>query len=119
MKKSLTIIFIFSFLWSCEFIRTDDSINLGDNYRYIQDYPNTIIYHKTSKYEGTGKEIVPPIVIAYKYNEVIIIVKTIDLDDKQHKYWIVDKRCRGTKVEPLDSITFYKKLIELDIELRF
>lgn len=124
MRKLLIILFVFALSHSCVFIRMDDSIDLGNNYRYIQDYPQGIIYHKTPKYEGGGVNIVPPVVLSYKYNDRYIIAKTQEVDEmtgnkegKPIHYWIVDKTASGSPVNPLDSISFFKKLNELNINL--
>ncbi len=52
------------------FIRMDDSIDLGNKYRYIQDFPQTILYHKTEKYDGIGINAVPPTVLSYDFNDI-------------------------------------------------
>jgi hypothetical protein len=102
---------------SCVFIRVDDSIDLGNHYRFIQDSPQTIIYYKTPKYKGVGLEIVPPFVIDYSYNENWIIARNRDLDGKI-KYWIIDKHNHQEVISPLDSLSFYKTLDDKSIMLR-
>ena len=67
------------------FIRMDDSIDLGNDYRYIQDYPQTIVL-------GERKEIVMPIVLRYDYDEYYIIAKTKDLETNDTLFWIVNKK---------------------------
>ena len=112
---------------SCVFIRTDDSIDLGDKYRYIQDYPQAIMYHKSDEYDGLGIYIVPPVVIDYKFNEYYIIAKSQEepkyVSNQEITteifYWIIDKKEKGASVRSLDSISFYRKLKELNIELKF
>lgn len=51
-------------LHSCVFIRMDDSIDLGDNYRLIQDNPKVIIYNTNSTSKSSGVNIVPPVVLS-------------------------------------------------------
>jgi hypothetical protein len=119
MKSILIFGFTLSLMQSCVFTKIDDSINLGNKYRYIQDYPQTIIFHRSIKYEGTGKEIVPPNVKTYSFDSLYIIAKSISLEDKKLKYWIVDKRAKGAVVRPLDSTNFYQQLKELEINLKF
>ena len=86
------------------FIRMDDSIDLGNKYRYIQDYPQTIIYQTSEKHKGSGKNIVPPIVLKYAYNEEYIIAETKDLETKDTLYWVVNKKTG--KYEKCDSLNF-------------
>ncbi len=119
MRNLLVVGLIISLTQSCVFIRIDDSIDLGNKYRFIQDYPQAIIYHKTPKYKGAGINVVPPNVTTYKFDNQFIIAKSKDLEDKQIKYWIVDKKANGELVEPLDSVSFYNELKSLDIELKF
>jgi len=108
MKKALKIfIFLFIFLGIAlyifintifpVFIRMDDSIDLGSNYWYIQDYPQTIVI-------GDGKEVVFPVVLKYAYNENYIIAKTKDLETKDTLYWVVNKKTG--KYEKCDSLNF-------------
>ena len=118
-KRSIILFSLIPLVCSCVFIRTDDSIDLGNHYRYVQDYPRTIIFHQSEKYEGIGDEIVPPMVKSYNFNNRYIIAKSEDMDDKSTKYWIVDKALKGNKVEPLDSMGFDRKIIELKINLKF
>ncbi|WP_375581438.1 hypothetical protein ABWH96_10685 [Marivirga tractuosa] len=61
MKRGIWLILVNN---SCLFIRIDDSVDLGNQYRYIQDYPQVIIYHKNPEYEGGGINIVLPVVLA-------------------------------------------------------
>ncbi len=124
MRRLFIALLASMLLHSCVFIRMDDSIDLGSKYRYIQDSPQTIIYHESSKYEGIGAEIIPPVVLSYKFNERYIIAKSQVVDEmtgseegKPIHYWIVDKTMDGAPVNPLDSVTFYQRLKELDIDL--
>lgn len=114
-------------LHSCVFIRMDDSIDLGDNYRFIQDTPQTIIFHTDEKYKGVGKQIIPPIILSYDFNDRYIIAKSQEVDEmtgnkkgKPLRYWIIDKSLKDQKVEPLDSIDFYNnlKLLKLKLQLK-
>ena len=124
MRRILILVFCVSLLDSCVFIRIDDSIDLGSKYRYIQDYPQSIIYHESSKYKGVGTEVIPPIVLSYKFNDRYIIAKSQEVDEMTGikkalvvHYWIVDKTIDGAPVEPMDSINFYQRLKELKINL--
>jgi hypothetical protein len=104
----------------------DDSIDLGDKFRYIQDYPQTIIYHNTKEYKGTGVNVVDPVVIAYSFDDRYIIaksreeeiIKRNDSVEKTIRYWIIDKKEKLDSVKPMDSVNFYKQLRDLKIELK-
>ncbi|HRP56702.1 hypothetical protein [Agriterribacter sp.] len=124
MRKLLLLYFFVSFSGSCAFIRMDDSIDLGNKYRYVQDYPQAILYHKSPEYKGGGINIVPPVVLSYKFNDRYIIAKSQEVDKMTGNgeglpihYWIVDKTTDGTPVEPMDSSSFYQQLKELEISL--
>jgi hypothetical protein len=126
--KTIPIVYILVLLLSsCSFIRMDDSINLGDKFRYIQDYPQTIIYHETEKYNGTGVNVIDPVVKNYSFNDRYIIAKSqkeeiIKKDDSLKtpiQYWIIDKKEKLNLIKPMDSAIFYQRLKDLGIELRF
>jgi hypothetical protein len=130
MKNKLIPYFctLLLFLHSCVFIRIDDSIDLGDKFRYIQDYPQTIIYHENEKYKGVGINVVAPIVNAYNFDDRYIIARSSDMQkfdpekyssDSLVSYWIVDKEKPVGSIEPMDSINFYKQLEIQHISLRF
>lgn len=123
--KKLTFISIISLvLGSCVFIRMDDSIDMGNHFRYIQDSPKTIIYHDTEKYEGVGDIIVSPI-LAYNFNDRYIIAKSSNegsvKKDSLHSvlYWIIDKKEELNLVQSMDSVNFYQRLKDLKIQLVF
>jgi hypothetical protein len=126
MKKlSLTLIVVL-LLHSCIFIRQDDSIDLGNNYRYIQDAPQVVIHYSGDKYSGVGKEVIPPKVLSYKFNDRYIIVKSQKVNEMTGSkegqpilYWIIDKQIKKPLIKPMDSIEFYKTLKKQSIELRF
>jgi len=103
----------------------DDSIDLGNKYRYIQDAPQVIIYQTISESKGSGVNIVPPVVKSYAFNDRYIIAKSQEVDEmtgnpegKPIHYWIVDKTSKGASVEPMDSTAFYAALKEKQIKLR-
>lgn len=123
--KNINIVFILLFFQSCVFIRQDDSIDLGNNYRFIQDTPQTIIYHTSEKYDGVGISVIPPIVLSYDFDDKYIIAKSQEVDEmtgskegKSLRYWIIDKSLKGQKVEPLDSVDFYNNLKLLKVKLQ-
>lgn len=126
MRNLLGAIFLTVLMSSCTFIRMDDSIDLGNKYRYIQDSPQAIIYNTSSESKGSGVNIVPPVVKSYAFNDRYIIAKSQEVDEmtgnpegKPIHYWIVDKTSKGASVEPMDSVTFYKKLEKKNIDLSF
>lgn len=124
MKNLLLIISIA--LNSCVFIRMDDSVDLGNHFRFIQDYPQAIVYHSTKEYKGVGDIIVAPIVKDYNFNDRYIIAKSqveeqIKRDTIVHpiQYWIIDKKEKLDLIQPMDSASFYKRFKDLGIELSF
>jgi len=127
MNKSNWVMVAIMLLWSsCTLIRIEGSIELGNQYRYVQDFPQAIIYHPTTAYQGGGIYIIPPLVTAYAFNDRYIIVKSneIDIETGRNKgipiqYWIVDKQGQGQSVEPLDSIGFEQTRRDLNIQLQF
>lgn len=117
--KLLCIVFCLS---SCILIHIDDSIDLGGKYRFIQDYPQTIIYHETEEYEGGGRTVVEPLVTSYRFNNrYIIAISNSDYPLKnavsKRTYWIVDKQ--ESSVEAMDSLEFYQVLKDREIGLSF
>jgi len=128
MKTKFIQYFCIFLLHSCVFIRIDDSINLGDKFRFIQDYPQTIIYHESEKYEGIGINAVAPIVNAYNFDDQYIIARSSDMQkfdpekyasDSLVLYWIIDKKEAIDSIKPMDSINFYRQLEIQHISLRF
>jgi len=123
--KIVAVMILISHCSSCILSRVDDSIDLGSKYRFIQDYPQAIIYHRTEKYMGTGVNIVDPIVVDYAFNDLYIIAKSsyYSGDGKPEirsaKFWIVDKRQGDQKVAPMDSVSFEKACRDLNIQLQF
>lgn len=111
-------------LHSCVFIRMDDSIDLGDNYRLIQDNPKVIIYNTNSTSKSSGVNIVPPVVLSYDFDDKYIIAKSQEVDEMTGskegnplRYWIIDKSLEGSPVEPMDSVAFFQQLEALKINL--
>ncbi len=126
MRSLLLITFLTALMSSCTFIRMGDCIDIGNKYRYIQDAPQVIIYQTSSESKCSGINIVPPVVKSYAFNNRYIIAKSQEIDEmtgnsegKPVHYWIVDKTSKGASVEPMDSVTFYNKLEEKNIDLKF
>ncbi len=125
MKITLQFVFVLIIFQSCVFIRMDDSIDLGGNYRYIQDTPQSIIFHEADSYEGTGVIVVPYCILSYSYNDKFIIAKTQEVEENSGRkiensfqYWIVNKELKESNVKLLDFESFNRKLIELNIDLK-
>jgi len=102
----------------------DDSIDLGNNYRFIQDSPKTIIFHQTEEYEGVGIEVIPPVVLNYSFNEKYIIAKTQEVNNMTGKkiensfhYWIIDKENKQVKINSMNLVTFENILNNKNIKL--
>lgn len=125
MKFVSKFYLIFFTLNACTLIRVDDSIDLGGKFRYIQDYPQTIVYHNSEKYQGTGITVINPLVKSYDFNERYIIALSknhedilIHENDKTPSlYWIIDKELGFSSISPMDSLTFHNELKRLDIKL--
>ena len=116
MRKIIIFIFLTSCM-SCVFIRKDDSIDLGNRYRYIQDYPQTIIYHNSEKYEGTGVEIVAPIVLQYSYDKSFILAKTKDIETNDTIFWIIHKKNHNIE-KYYDSIQYQNAIQNHNIDFK-
>ena len=100
-------------------IRIDDSIDLGHQYRYIQDYPYSIIYHNTKEYKGGGTEVIPH-VLTYNFDENFIIAKSVDEVGYGRTtdtfYWIIDKNKHQAYQFDSDSV-FKVNLHQLNISI--
>ena len=126
--KNISIVYpLILLLSSCFFIRTDDSIDLGNKFRYIQDYPQTIIYHETETYTGTGLQVIDPVVKTYNFNDRYIIARSQEEDlikrndslIRPIQYWIIDKKEKLDSIHSMDSVSFYQRIKDLQIELQF
>jgi len=105
----LILIIYFTVLFFPVLIRMDDSLDLGNGYRFEQDYPQSVfIKYDTKDIKGMTSDIIPPVVLKYNYNKKFIIAITKDFHTKDTLYWIVNKKEK--KTECLDSIEFYKIL---------
>ena len=100
-------------------IRIDDSIDLGHQYRYIQDYPHSIIYHNTKEYKGVGAVVIPH-VSKYDFDEKFIIAKSVDEVGYGRTtdtfYWIIDKNKHQAYQFDSDSV-FKVYLHQLNISI--
>ena len=116
----VTILLIGPFLLPI-LIRIDDSVDLGHQYRYIQDYPYSIIYHETKEYKDGGVEVIPH-VSTYKFDENFIIAKSVDEvgygRTTDTSFWIIDKNKHQTYQYDSDSI-FKVNLHQMNISITF
>ena len=99
-------------------IRMDDSVDFGNQYRYVMDYPQALIYHETEEYEGSGGIIVPGFILKYNFNHDNIFLQNRTLESKDTLYWIIDKATRGT-MSFKDSSAFVSALKSKGIEMKF
>ncbi|NVK75894.1 MAG: DUF3997 domain-containing protein [Oceanospirillaceae bacterium] len=103
----------------------DDSIDLGGQYRFIQEYPQCIIHHTMEEYKGVGVNVVEPIVVAFSFNDDYIIAKSKAPNNGQarnkqeYRYWIINKVNQQLEPAALDSSAFQEQLRELNIGLSF
>ena len=120
--KHLRVFFLLFFLSGegCILIHSDDSTELGGDYRYMPD-PSAIVYDKGGKLKTGGVIIVDPTVKKYKLYGNYIVAKSCDNcdDSTSFIYWIVDKdRGIDTATPTKDVIAFEKRLKELKINLK-
>jgi hypothetical protein len=103
--------------------QTDNIEELGNNYYYLGDSNESqiLLNLKPENKSKFGKTIIPPEVIEYNFNNDFIIAKTLEMIDnnKNYKYWIVDKQRNKDSIEPLDSINFFKALDNLNLNIKF
>ncbi len=95
----------------------DDSFDFGDQYRYVRDYPQTLIYHEAKEYNGIGDIVVPGFILKYNYDHDHIILQNRTLESKDTLYWIVDKPTHDT-ISFKDSIDFISALQDKRIEMQ-
>jgi len=122
MKQFLFLSLIILFLSCAHYLKDSEiSVDLGNRYRFINEYPYAIIYNINDEDKDSGQIIVPPNVVNYSYDNKYIIAKRIDDIDKNKpiEYWIVDKEKKGENAFPLDWDGFYNKINELGIKLEF
>jgi hypothetical protein len=118
--KSLKLFFLLFFFESCILIHSDDSIDLGGSYRYIQD-ASVIINNKGNKFKDEGVIVVDSKVRKYRLYSNYIIAKSSEdySDSSSFIYWIIDKN-RGidTATPTKDINVFEKRLKELKIDIK-
>ena len=129
MKTKLYILScFFTILISCVrnqavYNHTDNIDVLGNGYYYLGDENESQILLDDSKKLNykSGITVIPPEVIEYNFNNNFIIAKTLEVVDnnKNYKYWIVDKQKSKDSIKPLDSINFFKALDSLNLNIKF
>lgn len=93
MKSFWGILFLVFSMKSCILIHVDDSVDLGNSYRYIQSNPRTIINNRGSQNKDMGQIVVGPHVVEYKFDDTYIIAKTqneIYIHDSLKVFHILD-----------------------------
>lgn len=104
---------------------------LGNNFQFIVDNRDfQVILYCNDYCCNSGTDAVPPKVVSYNYNSKWIIAKSYDRDKDSIYYWIIDKdfkieydehtdkKLKQQIIGNLDSVSFYKKLEELNINLK-
>jgi hypothetical protein len=137
MKRKLLWLIYAIFFHSCNLPILFGDKELGAGYYYSEDGKlSTIIYSTKKPYKSSGLEVIPPQVVDFEYNNLYVIVKSIDNQTKNEYYWIIDKKVRINLddcndknscdsllkinvIGPLDSIWFRKEIDKSEITLRF
>lgn len=103
---------------SCVYNHEGNSQDLGNNFYYLADASESqiLLNLKPNQTSKIGKTIVPEEVLEYNFNDSYIVAKNLNHQTKTQLFWIVNKQ--ANLVESLDSITFLKRLKELDIDLK-
>lgn len=101
---------------------TDNIDILGEGYYYLGDSNESQILlddNKNQTYKS-GITIIPPEVIEYNFNNNFIIAKTLEVADnkKNYNYWIVDKRRKNDSFKPFDSVSFFKEINNLHLNIK-
>ena len=121
--SSFFIIFISCVRNQAVYNHTDNIEELGSNYYYLGDSNESqiLLNLKPENKSKFGKTIIPPEVIEYNFNNNFIIAKTLEVLDnnKNYKYWIVDKQKSKDSIKPMDSINFFKALDSLNLNIKF
>lgn len=106
--------------FSCEkqenvYDHTNDIVELGQNYYYLADGKESqvLLNLKPDSNHKFGKTIISSEVIQYNFNDNYIIAKNKDLNGEE-KFWIIYKQ--NELIDILDSISFYKKIEELNLK---
>jgi len=110
---------------SCSPTNDGSYVDLGEGFKYIDEYPNAIIFSKSKESPGSGENVVDPIVMAYCVNEKFIYAISKDeppIATNNAKfygnihYWIIDKKTHR-KSNEVDSTFFYLSIKEAKLEL--
>jgi hypothetical protein len=120
MKRLIISLLLMWLFESCGYNHTDNIEDLGKGYYYLGDGSESQILQSLKPNNfSSGRTVVPAEVIEYNYNELFIIVKSVDHIKKTELYWIVNKHAKDS-VEPLDLKAFDEKLktIKLDLNLK-
>lgn len=130
--NKLFLSFILLLLTGCNCHSLVRVVELGNHFALVEVDETSIDY----KYEGSkdcyqyAAPVIPVEVLAYNYNEHWIIAKSgSKYRPQEATYWIVDKDFKFSRlgyyeelkkqtIGPLDSLQFYKKMEELNINLK-
>jgi len=120
MKKHKTFlsIIVMTILSSCIYNDTAITEDLGSQYFYLGAGNESQILLGNEK-TNAGITIVPQEVVEYNFDSRYIIAKSIMNIDNVTKqtFWIVDKKDKNSPLL-LDSISFTKKVEELNLKLK-
>ncbi len=116
--KALFSILIITSLFSCVYNDTAITEDLGSQYFYLGAGNESQILLGDEK-KNTGITIIPQEVVEYNFNNRYIIAKSVTKTGNiaKQNFWIVDKKDKSSIV-PLDSISFTKKIEELNLKLK-
>ena len=116
--KAFLSIIVMTILSSCIYNDTAITEDLGGQYFYLGAGNESQILLGNEK-TNTGITIVPQEVVEYNFDSRYIIAKSIMNIDNVTKqtFWIVDKKDKNSPLL-LDSISFTKKVEELNLKLK-
>lgn len=91
----------------------DDSVDFGQGYKYIQDYPQCIVWENPSFLRAPQDIILEGFVTKVAYDTHFLLLQTRGVDwrqvnaDTTYTYWIIEKSTR--------KISSYKTRMDLEI----
>jgi hypothetical protein len=105
-------------LTACVFRHTSIIEELGNGYYYMGDgNESQILYNEKGKTDS-GLIVTGPEIVEYNFNKDFIIAKSTTIIGDSTKFWIIDKKLKSHKFDPMDSLQFYRELDRLDIDLK-
>lgn len=109
MKKGVVIVFVIAagiifflkiFLTVFVSKALDDSVDFGQGYKYIQDYPQCIVWEDPSFLRAPQDIILEGFVMKSAYDNHFLLLQTRSIDwrqasaDTTSSFWIIDKMTR-------------------------